>query len=168
MDSSFANKIQKSKEYALEPDRVTFHTLEVAFRGDNNTYTVVLSPDGWSCTCPGYQAYHICPHIMTIEKVFKPMLKREPLPYADGQNIVSDVKKSKRYSEELDRLKIIAFTASFRGDNKDHQITYDNGTWTNPTSSYFAVHNISTHVMAMERMLGAMVIPVRLPAPEEN
>ncbi len=161
MDSSFVNKIQKSKEYTQEPERVTFHTLQIEFKGENNTYQVVLGPDGWSCTCPGYQTYHICPHVMTIEKVFKPMLKRDPQPYAEGQNIVSDVKKSKRYSEEQDRLKILAFTAGFRGDNKEHLITYDNGTWTNNTSSYFATHGVSTHIMAMERMLAGMVIPLK-------
>lgn len=166
MDSSMINKIQKSKEYAQEPDRITFHTFEIEFRGDNSTYTMILAPDGWSCTCPGFEKYGICPHIMTVEKLFKPMLKRDPLPYASGQNIVSDVKKSKRYSEETDRLKFVAFTATFRGDNKDHTITYDRGVWDNPSSSYFAQHGISTHVMTMERLLDGMVERVKLARPE--
>lgn len=106
MDTSMINKIQKSKEYAMEPERATFHTLELEFRGNNNTYHVTLSNDGWSCTCPGFQVHNICPHIMAIEKIFKPFIKREPLRYAEGQNIVSDVKKSKQYSEELDRITI--------------------------------------------------------------
>jgi hypothetical protein len=162
MDNSLINKMQKAKEYALEPDRATFHTLEIEFRGDNNTYTITLGNDGWSCTCPGFKSYGICPHIMTIEKVFKPMLKRSPLPYADGQNIVSDVKKSKRYSEETDRIKIVEFSASFRSDNKDHIITYKNGVWDNPTSNYFPAHGVSTHIMAMERILKGFVEPHRV------
>jgi hypothetical protein len=167
MDSSFYNKIQKSKEYALEPERATFHTLEVEFRGDNNTYKIALSNAGWSCTCPGFQAHHICPHIMTLEKLFKPFLKREPLRYAEGQNIVSDVKKSKQYSEEPDRITILAFTAAFRGDNREHLITYNNGIWDNPTSNYWASHGISTHVMTMERLLEGFVKPARLPSAEQ-
>lgn len=166
MDSSMINKIQKSKEYAQEPERITFHTMEIEFRGDNSTYTIILAPDGWSCTCPGFEKYGICPHIMTVEKLFKAMLKRDPLPYASGQNIVSDVKKSKRYSEEPDRIRFIAFTATFRGDNKDHFISYDRGQWDNPTSSYFAQHGISTHIMTMERVLRGMVEPVKLKRPE--
>src|SRR5688572_13940613 len=120
MDASLISKIQMSKEYAQDPKRVTFHTLALEFRGDNNAYTVALGPDGWSCSCPGYHTYGICPHVMTLEKIFQPMLKRTPLAYAPGQNIVSDVKKAKRYSEELDRIKIISFQVAFRGDNKDH------------------------------------------------
>ena len=67
MDTSMINKIQKAKEYAEEPERVTFHTLTLAFRGSNNDYTVSLGPDGWSCSCPGCQKYGICPHIMAVE-----------------------------------------------------------------------------------------------------
>lgn len=160
MSSSFYNKLQKSKEYAMEPERATFHTLELEFRGDNNTYTVVLSNDGWSCTCPGFQAHHICPHIMAIEKMFKPFIKRDPLRYSEGQNIVSDVKKSKQYSEEPDRITLREFSAAFRGDNRNHIITYRAGVWSNPTSNYWATNGISTHVMAMERMLEGWVIPV--------
>lgn len=165
MDASMINKIQKSKEYANEPQRVTFHTLALEFRGDNSTYTIALAPDGWSCTCPGSQKYGICPHIMSLEKIFQPMLKRDPLPYAPGQNIVSDVKKAARYSTEQDRMKIISFEAAFKGDNKDHIVSYNNGTW-NSTSSYFRTHGIGAYTMAMERILGNMVEPIRQPTTE--
>ena len=153
------NKIQKSKEYAEQPDRVTFHTLVLKFQGDNNTYKVALGPDGWSCSCPGFQKYGICPHIMSLEKIFNPMLKRDPLPYAPGQNIVSDVKKAKRYSEEIDRMTIIAFEAGFQGDNKNHVVSYDDGKW-DSTSSYFKTHGIGAYTMAMERILGSLVKPI--------
>ncbi len=155
-------KIQKAKDYAAEPERVTFHTLVLEFAGDNSTYTVSLGADGWTCSCHGFGKYGICPHIMSLEKIFKPMLKRDPLPYAPGQNIVSDVKKAKRYSEELHRIRILSFEASFRGDNKDHIVRYDEGKW-NSTSSYFQTHGIGTYTMAMERILGNMVEPVRQP-----
>lgn len=166
MDASMINKIQKAKEYAQEPERVTFDTLTLEFRGDNNTYTVSLGPDGWSCTCPGFQKYGICPHIMSLEKIFKPMLKRAPLPYAPGQNIVSDVKKAKRYSEEPERIRIVSFEATFNGDNKVQHVSYDNGRW-NSTSSYFKTHGVGAFTMAMERMLSGMVEPIRLEQPIE-
>jgi len=159
MDTSTINKIQKAREYAEQPERVTFHTLTLEFHGDNNDYVVALGPDGWSCTCPGFQKYGICPHIMSIEKLFKPMLQRDPLPYAPGQNIVSDVKKSKRYSEEPERLRILSFSATFQGDNREHEITYDNGTWTS-SSSFFRTHGVCAYTMAMERILAGMVEPV--------
>ena len=159
MDTSMINKIQKSKEYAQEPQRATFHSLVLEFRGDNNTYNASLTPEGWSCTCPGFQKYGICPHIMSLEKIFQPMLKRDPLPYAPGQNIVSDVKKAKRYSEELDRLRIISFEAAFEGDNKSHTVSYNKGKW-DSTSSFFKARGIGAYTMAMERLLGSLVEPV--------
>lgn len=80
MDTSMINKIQKSKEYATQPERVTFLSLAIEFKGDNNSYNLALAPDGWSCSCPGFNKYGICPHIMAVEKVFQPMLKRDPFP----------------------------------------------------------------------------------------
>lgn len=159
MDASMINKIQKAKEYAEEPSRVTFNSLVIEFRGDNDTYTISLGPEGWACSCPGFQKYSICPHIMALEKLFMPMLKRDPLPYAPGQNIVSDVKKSKRYSEEIDRMRFISFNATFRGKSSDHTITYDDGKWTS-TADFFQTRGICSHTMAMERLLKGMVVPI--------
>lgn len=160
MDASMINKIQKAKEYASQPERATFNTLTVEFRGDNNTYTVSLGNDGWSCTCPGFQKYAICPHIMSLEKLFKPLIKRKPVPYATGQNIVSDVKKSKRYADETDRIVITAFDCSFEGYNKTHNVTYDNGKWTS-TASFFQQRGVCSHTMALEKILKGFVEPVR-------
>ena len=56
MDYSMIGKIQKAKEYAEEPDRVTFHTLSVEFRGNNDSYVVSLGPDGWHVPGPGHPA----------------------------------------------------------------------------------------------------------------
>lgn len=160
MDASMINKIQKAKEYAQQPERATFNSLTVEFRGDNSNYQVTLSNDGWSCTCPGFQKYAICPHIMSIEKLFKPLIKREPVPYAPGQNIVSDVKKAKRYSEESDRIHIVSFDCSFEGYNKTHQVTYDNGVWTS-TASFFQQRGVCSHTMALEKILKGFVQPIR-------
>lgn len=161
------NKIQKAKEYAAEPERVTFHTLTMEFSGDNSTYKLSLAPDGWSCTCPGFQKYGICPHIMSVERMFKPMLKREALPYAPGQNIVSDVKKSKRYSEEPERIRILSFSCAFKGDSKEQTVEYNDGKW-DSTSSYFKTHGIGTYTMALERILKGMVKPITKAQPELN
>ena len=160
MDASMINKIQKAKEYAQQPQRATFNSLTVEFRGDNSTYNVTMSNDGWSCSCSGFQKYAICPHIMSIEKLFKPLLKREPVPYAPGQNIVSDVKKAKRYSDEIDRIRILSFDCSFEGYNRTHQVTYDNGIWTS-TASFFQQRGVCSHTMALEKILKGFVQPIR-------
>ena len=55
-----------------------------------------------------------------MEKLFKPMIKRNPLPYAPGQNVVSDVEKAMRYADEPDRIQFKAFEVTFDGDNSAH------------------------------------------------
>lgn len=159
MDYSMIGKIQKAKEYAEQPDRVTFNSLHIEFRGNNATYAITLGPEGWHCTCPGFQKYAICPHIMTLERLFAPMLKRERLPYATGQNVVSDVEKAKQYSEEVDRIRFVSFEANFRGGHNEYHIKYDDGKWEcdNP---YFQSRGVCSNTMAMERLLKGMVKPV--------
>ncbi len=165
MDTSMISKIQKAKRYAEEPKRVTFNSLAVIFRGDNSTYNTTLGPDGWHCTCPGFQKYGICPHTMALEKLFMPMLKRDPMPYASGQNIVSDVKKAKRYSEEPDRIEIVSFDAQFEGANSDHHIRYDTDQWS-CNCSFFHRRGVCSHTMALEKLLKGMVKPISM-APAE-
>jgi hypothetical protein len=154
-------KIQKAKEYAEQPERVTFSTLAIEFQGDNDVYRLSLSSEGWNCTCPGFQKYGICPHVMSIERVFTPMLKRDRLPYASGQNVVSDVDKSVRYADELaDRIRILSFDASFEGNHNVYNISYDNGEW-DCDNPYFRSHGVCSNTMAMERLLKGMVKPVQ-------
>ena len=160
MDASMINKIQKAGEYASQPERATFVNLTVAFQGENNAYTLRFADKRWYCDCPGFQKYAICPHIMTLENLFKAQLKIKPLPYSPGQNIVSDVKKAKRYSDQPDRIRIISFNCTFEGYNKDHHISYDEGKWTS-TASFFAQRGVCSHTMALEKILKGFVEPVR-------
>ncbi len=161
MDASMINKIQKASAYASEPERATFNSLCLRFQGANSEYVIELDGDGWSCSCPGFQRYAICPHIMALESIFKPLLKRKPLPYAPGQNIVSDVRKAKRYAQERDRIQILSFDCTFEGYNKTHFVTYDEGNWTS-TASFFAQRGVCSHIMALEKILKDWVEPARM------
>lgn len=156
MDYGTISKIEKARRYAEEPDRITFNHLSIEFKGDNNTYTISLDEKGWDCTCPGFHAHHICPHIMALEKLFPKMLKRDPLPYAPGQNVVSDVEKAKRYSEETDRIHFITFDVSFKGNNSDHHTVYSHDGWECDCSD-FKRSAYCSHTMALERILKQML-----------
>ncbi|MBZ0300617.1 MAG: SWIM zinc finger family protein [Anaerolineae bacterium] len=156
MDYGMISQIEKARLYADEPERVTFKALTVTFKGDNSTYTITLNESGWHCTCPGFQSHHICPHIMAMERVFKPMLKIPPLPYAPGQNVVSDVEKAVRYADERDRILVESFNVTLRGNNGDHAVSYDRGAW-HCDSNSFRLRGVSSHTMAMERILKGML-----------
>ncbi len=159
MDYAMIGKVEKSLFYAQEPERVTFNALTAIFRGDNNTYEISLSAEGWYCSCPGYHEHGMCPHIMTMERLLGQMLKRPLTPYAIGQNVVSDVDKSIRYSQEPERITFTSFEVTFEGDHNRHNVTYENGAWQSE-DAFFLARGYSSHTMAMERILGGMLKPV--------
>lgn len=156
MDYGLIGKIEKAKRYAEERDRITFNSLTALFSGDNSVYTITMGADGWDCTCSSFRNHSICTHVMSLERMFKPMLKREPLSYSPGQNVVSDVEKSRHYAEEPERIQLLSFEVSFRGDNGDHITTYSNGDW-ECTCEFFQSRDVCCHTMAMERILGDMI-----------
>jgi hypothetical protein len=67
MDYGMIGKIEKAKRYAQQPERITFLSLTADFTGDNNAYRISLGPEGWDCSCPGFRAHGICPHVMTLD-----------------------------------------------------------------------------------------------------
>jgi len=156
MDTAMIGKVEKSKFYAGEIERVTFNSFTAIFRGDNDTYTISLSAEGWNCTCPGYRDHGMCPHIMTMERMLEKMLKRAPMPYAPGQNVVSDVDKSIRYAQERNRVTFTSFDVTFEGDHNTHHIAFEDGEWSS-SDNFFKARGYSSHSMAMERILEGML-----------
>jgi hypothetical protein len=157
MDYAMIGKIEKAKRYAGEPERITFHHFTLEFKGDNSSYIITYSAEGWDCTCPGFRAHGICPHIMSIERVFEKMLKRPPLPYAPGQNVVSDIEKAKRYSEEPDRLLFINFDVTFAGENGEHHTSWDAENGWDCSCDFYKSRGTCCHTMALERILQGMI-----------
>jgi hypothetical protein len=162
MDYGMISQIEKARRYADEPNRITFNAFTLTFKGDNAAYDVALDDNGWHCTCPGFNKFGICPHIMSLERIFKPMLKRAPLQYAPGQNVVSDVEKAARYADERDRIQFKTFKATFHGNNSEHVVTYNEGTW-HCDSMSFELRGVCSHTMALERLLKGMVTPIAVP-----
>lgn len=70
MYSSLISMVEKAKRYASEPDRVSLQGLEVRFRGNNDTHTVSLHGDEWSCECDHFSAHGLCTHVMTLQRMF--------------------------------------------------------------------------------------------------
>jgi len=70
MYSSLISKIEKAKRYAEEPERISFRSFEVAFRGENGTHAVCLRGDDWNCECEHFHTSGLCAHVMTLQRVF--------------------------------------------------------------------------------------------------
>lgn len=156
MDYGMIGKIEKARRYAEEPERITFKSFNAHFRGSNSDYDITLGEKGWTCTCSGFHSQHICPHVMAMEKLFRPMLKRDPLPYAHGQNVVSDVEKANRYAHEKDRIQFQTFEAIFHGENSEHHFGFTDHKW-HCDCDFFKSRGVCSHTMAMERLLTGML-----------
>ena len=70
MDSAMIGKIEKSKRYAEEPERITIRQLRVDFAGDHDTYQVSFEDGNWTCGCRFFAQRGVCSHTMTLERVF--------------------------------------------------------------------------------------------------
>lgn len=66
------------------------------------------------------------------------------------------IEKAKDYSVQEGRVVLMQFQATFRGDNSDHEISYEGGRWS-CNCHYFAKYGTCSHTMAMEMMLRGMV-----------
>ncbi len=78
MQSSLIGKIEKARRYAGEPDRITFSSFTVRFRGQHNHYQVSFDQGRWQCTCSFFSQWGVCSHTMALERVLAGMLPGSP------------------------------------------------------------------------------------------
>ncbi len=69
MDSGMIGKIQKSKQYATEPERIKINSLSVTFQGQNNGHQVAFEDGKWQCDCEFFQTRGRCSHTMALERI---------------------------------------------------------------------------------------------------
>ena len=69
MDSGMIGKIQKSKQYASERERIRINTLSVTFQGQNNAHQVSFQDGNWVCDCDFFQTRERCSHTMALERI---------------------------------------------------------------------------------------------------
>jgi hypothetical protein len=74
MDYGMIGKIDKSKRYAEERDRIRVETLTVTFNGKNNSHTVHYNHGTWQCDCEFFQTRGRCSHTMALEIILEGML----------------------------------------------------------------------------------------------
>ena len=69
MDSGMIGKIQKSKQYASERERIKINNLSVTFTGQNNAHQVSFKDGEWQCDCDFFQTRERCSHTMALERI---------------------------------------------------------------------------------------------------
>jgi len=75
MDSGMIGKIQKARMYAGEPERMSFESFRVSFRGEHSNHMVAYDHGTWDCTCRFFQTHQVCSHTMALERVLGELLK---------------------------------------------------------------------------------------------
>lgn len=71
--------------------------------------------------------------------------------------LAGKIEKAKRYAEqERDRIQFTAFKVTFRGENNDHNVTYEDGKW-HCDCDFFNTRGYCSHTMALERVLDQMI-----------
>ena len=76
MYSSLIGKIEKANRYAQEPERVTFSTFTVSFRGDHDLHDLAFEDSRWRCSCSYFAGHGLCSHTMALEKILGEMLPK--------------------------------------------------------------------------------------------
>ena len=69
MDSGMIGKIQKSKQYAIERERIKINNLTVTLQGQNNPHQVSFKDGVWHCDCDFFKTRERCSHTMALERI---------------------------------------------------------------------------------------------------
>lgn len=70
--------------------------------------------------------------------------------------LIGKREKAKRYAEDRRRFRFNQFDLTFRGDNNDHHVSYEDGGF-KCDCEFFLTHRRCSHTMALEILLGEMI-----------
>lgn len=70
--------------------------------------------------------------------------------------MIGKIEKAKRYAAERTRIHFTRFDVTFDGENSDHRVTFEDGTW-RCDCEFFVTHRACSHTMALERVLEGMI-----------
>ncbi len=74
METSLIRKVQKARQYAEEPERFSFESFDVTFKGSHRAHTLSFRGEGFHCDCEYFGNHGSCSHSMAIERVLGEML----------------------------------------------------------------------------------------------
>jgi hypothetical protein len=68
-------------------------------------------------------------------------------------SMIGKIQKAHLYAQEPDRVEVMEFAASFRGDHDSYTVSFRTGHWT-CTCGFFHEWGVCSHIMATQRMMG--------------
>jgi hypothetical protein len=73
-----------------------------------------------------------------------------------NSSLIGKIEKAKRYAQEPGRAQFQRFEVEFRGSHDVHRVSFDRGRW-QCNCKFFALYDVCSHTMAMQRILGEML-----------
>ena len=70
--------------------------------------------------------------------------------------MIGKIEKAHRYATERDRFAVQSLTMTVRGNNGDHEVSYDQGAW-RCNCDFFRHERTCAHTMALELLFDGMV-----------
>lgn len=70
--------------------------------------------------------------------------------------MIGKIEKAHRYAEERDRFQVQGLRIAVRGDNADHEVSFQDEQWS-CGCAFFQGHQTCAHTMAIERVLQGMI-----------
>ena len=71
-------------------------------------------------------------------------------------SLIGKIEKAKLYAQEPDRVTLSGFTAQFRGENDNYQVSYIEGEW--QCSCHFSSQwGTCSHIMAIQQVMAPML-----------
>jgi hypothetical protein len=70
--------------------------------------------------------------------------------------MIGKIDKAKRYAEQRDRIHVESLDVTFIGENNDHCVQFENGTW-QCDCEFFKSRGRCSHTMALEIILEGML-----------
>ncbi len=78
MNMSLVRKIEKAKDYAHQPERVTLTKYEADFHGNNADHTVSYEAGRLNCSCNYFATHKTCSHAMALGMMLGHMMADNP------------------------------------------------------------------------------------------
>lgn len=79
-------------------------------------------------------------------------------------SMIGKIEKAGRYAREQQRFHFNSFQVTLEGDHRNHGVGYDGNDWT-CDCEMFEHERYCSHTMAVERVLGDMLVPPTPVAP---
>lgn len=75
--SNLVRKIEKAKDYAMQPERVTLNECSLQFRGDNGDHKISYAGGKWNCDCHYFSVHETCSHTMATQMLLEDVVPAE-------------------------------------------------------------------------------------------